>query len=299
MYDWVEEWEVLTMKPPPFDYHCPENLEAALALLSEHGDSAKILAGGQSLVPMLNLRVLHPDVLIDINGLPGLDYIRLDGGKLAIGALARHRAVHDSAEVREICPLMAAAYPHVSHGPIRNRGTLCGNLCHSDPASEMPAVALACDAEFLLQSTAGTRELDAEEFLVGALTTAARPDEMLVEVRLPPSPAGQGWSFQEVSARKGDFAYVAAGATLQLDGEVCGSVRLCFAGVGDGPHRARDAEEALLGAVPTDDAFAQAAEIAAEGIDPSEDYHADAAYRRDLVRSLTRRTLAEALSRCT
>ncbi len=286
------------MKPPPFDYHCPETLEDALALLAEHGEAAKVLAGGQSLVPMLNLRALHPEVLVDINRLPDLDYVRLENGHLRIGALARHKAVHDSAEVREACPLMAAAYPHVSHGPIRNRGTLCGNLCHADPASELPAVALMSDAEFVLQSAAGQRTVGAAEFFTGALSTVTQPDELLVEVRVKRSPAGQGWSFREVSARKGDFAYVAVGATVELDGDACGAVRLGCAGVGDGPHRARAAEDALEGAAPTEDAFRRAAEIAADGIDPGEDYHADADYRRDLVRSLTRRTLAEALSRC-
>ena len=140
------------MKPPPFDYRCPESLDEALALLAEHGEEAKVLAGGQSLVPMLNLRALHPALLIDINRLPGLDHVRIEDGELRIGALARHRAVLDSAAVREASPLMAAAYPYVSHGPIRNRGTLCGNLCHNDPASEMPAVALSCDAAMVLRS---------------------------------------------------------------------------------------------------------------------------------------------------
>ena len=286
------------MKPPPFDYHCPETLDDALALLAEHGEAAKVLAGGQSLVPMLNLRLLHPEVLVDINRLPGLGHVHTEDGQLRIGALARHKAVHDSAEVREACPLMAAAYAHVAHGPIRNRGTLCGNLCHADPASEMPAVALVCDAEFVLRSAAGARTVGAAAFFTGALSTAIRPDELLVEIRVMQSPARQGWSFQEVSARKGDFAYVAVGATVELDGGACRAVRLGCAGVGDGPHRARAAEDALEGAAPTEDALRRAAEIAAQGIDPGEDYHADADYRRDLVRSLTRRTLAEALSRC-
>ncbi len=286
------------MKPPPFDYHRPESLPDALALLAEHGEEAKVLAGGQSLVPMLNLRALHPRHLIDVNGLPGLNYITLEGGQLRIGALARHKAVLGAAAVREACPLMAEAYPYVSHGPIRNRGTLCGNLCHADPASEMPAVMLASGGELVLQSASGERTVSAEDFFVGALTTAARDDEFLVEARIPSADAGRGWSFQEVSGRKGDFAYVAVGATLGLDGGVCRDVRICIAGAGDGPLRARAAEEALEGAAPGEDVFRAAAESAAEGTDPGEDYHADADYRRDLVRSLTRRTLAEALSRC-
>lgn len=286
------------MKPPPFDYHRPETLQETLALLSEHGDEAKVLAGGQSLVPMLNLRVLHPGLLVDINRLPDLDHVRLEDGQLRIGALARHKAVHESPAVREACPLMAAAYAHVAHGPIRNRGTLCGNLCHADPASEMPAVMLMCDAEFVLRSVAGERVVGASDFFAGALSTDARPDELLVELRVPRAAAGQGWAFQEVSARKGDFAYVAVGATVERDGDACGAVRLGCAGVGDGPHRARRAEDSLRGAALTDEAFRRAAGIAADDVDPGEDYHADADYRRDLVRGLARRALAEAFSRC-
>ena len=286
------------MKPPPFDYRCPETLEEALALLAEHGEEAKVLAGGQSLVPMLNLRALHPAILIDINRLPGLDYVRVKDGALEIGALARHKAVLAAAAVREASPLMAAAYPHVSHGPIRNRGTLCGNLCHNDPASEMPAVALASDAAMVLHSSAGTRTVGAEDFFTGALSTAARADELLVEVRIPCAAAGQGAGFHEVSPRKGDFAYVAVAALIALKGGACASARIVCAGVGDGPHRARAAEDALTGATPADDAFRRAAEAVAEDIDPAEDFHADADYRRDLVRSLTRRALADAASRC-
>ena len=286
------------MKPPPFDYRCPESLDEALALLAEHGEEAKVLAGGQSLVPMLNLRALHPALLIDINRLPGLDHVRIEDGELRIGALARHRAVLESAAVREASPLMAAAYPYVSHGPIRNRGTLCGNLCHNDPASEMPAVALSCDAAMVLRSASGTRTVGAEDFFTGVLSTAAKADELLVEVRVPQAPAGQGAAFHEVSPRKGDFAYVAVGATLALDGGACSAVRIVCAGVGDGPYRARAAEDGLSGAAPGDDAFRRAAAAAADGIDPAEDFHADADYRRDLVRSLTRRALADAASRC-
>jgi len=285
------------MKPPPFDYCCPETLDEALALLAEHGEDAKVIAGGQSLVPMLNLRALHPGVLIDINRLPGLDYISLEDGQLRIGALARHKAVLESATVGQASPLMAAAYPYVSHGPIRNRGTLCGNLCHNDPASEMPAVAVACGAEMVLQSTSGSRTVGAEDFFTGTLETAAEANELLVEVRVPQAPAGQGAGFHEVSARKGDFAYVAVGATLQVADGACTGARIACAGVGDGPHRARAAEDALEGAAPGDDAFRAAAAAAADGIDPGEDFHADADYRRDLVRSLTRRALADAASR--
>ena len=278
------------MKPPPFDYCCPETLEEALALLAEHGEAAKVIAGGQSLMPMLNLRALHPEVLIDINRLPDLDYVRLDDGELRIGALARHKAVLESAAVCEASPLMAAAYPYVSHGPIRNRGTLCGNLCHNDPASEMPAVALASNAEMVLRSTGGTRTVRAAEFFTGALSTATRSDELLVEVRV--LQAGRpGAAFHEVSPHKGDFAYVAVGARTAL-------TRYALFVPAWATGHTHNVEQGLRGAAPGDDAFRRAAEVVADGIDPSEDFHADADYRRDLVRSLTRRALADAASRC-
>jgi len=247
---------------------------------------------------MLNLRALHPGVLIDINRISGLDYVTLENGQLRVGALARHKAVLESAAVQDASPLMALAYPYVSHGPIRNRGTLCGNLCHNDPASEMPAAALASGAEMVLQSAGGTRTVAAADFFTGTLSTAAEDNEILVEVRVPRAPAGQGAGFHEVSPRKGDFAYVAVGATLQVADGACTGARIVCAGVGDGPHRARAAEDALAGAAPGDDAFRQAAAAAADSIDPNEDFHADADYRRDLVRSLTRRALADAASRC-
>ncbi len=286
------------MKPPPFDYHDPNTLDDALALLAQHGDDCKVIAGGQSLVPMMNLRVVRPDVLVDINGLPDLDYIRVDGGQVRIGALTRHATLMESNEIAEACPLMAEAYQLVAHGPIRNRGTLAGNLCHADPASEMPAVALATEAEITLRSTRGERTVAAADFFTGALETVVAADELVVEVCVPVAPAGQGWSFQEVSGRKGDFAYVAVGATLLVEGGACQDARIVCAGVGDHAFRAREAEAALTGQAPDDAQFVAAAEIASNAVEPNVDYHADAAYRRDLVKALTRRVLAQAASRC-
>ncbi len=286
------------MKPPPFDYVAPATLDAALAALAAHGADGKVLAGGQSLVPMLNLRLLHPDTLIDINGVPGLDRIEVADGQLCIGALARHRALHDSHVVAEACPLMAEAYQHVAHGPIRNRGTLGGNLSHADPASEMPAVALALDATLVVRSSRGSREIAAQEFFLGPLSTALADDELLVEVRMPVSPVAQGWSFQEVSQRKGDFAFVATGALLRVADGVCEAATLVFAGLSDRPRRAPKAEQLLIGEPPGEALFRRAGEAAADEIEPTSDQHADAAYRRDLARVLVRRTLTQAHARC-
>jgi aerobic carbon-monoxide dehydrogenase medium subunit len=183
------------MKPAPFDYARPQSVTDALALLSARASEAKILAGGQSLVPMMNFRMARPGLLIDINRLAELDYHRVEGSHLVVGALARHAALRSSTLVRTACPLMAEAYQHAAHGPIRNRGTLCGNLCHADPASEMPSVALATDAVLVLKSSSGERRIPAEEFFLGTYETAANSDELLVEVRIPVAPAQQGWAF--------------------------------------------------------------------------------------------------------
>lgn len=204
------------MKPAPFDYARPTSIGAALQLLSERSPAAKILAGGQSLVPMMNFRVVRPDRLIDINRISELDYLRVEGSDLVIGALCRHTTLKESDILKQACPMMRAAYEWVAHGPVRNRGTLCGNLCHADPASEMPAVVLAADAVMVLQSSKTKRTVPAGQFFIGQYETATADDEILVEVRIPVAPKSRGWGFHEVNVRKGDFAIVAAAATLQV-----------------------------------------------------------------------------------
>src|SRR5579871_2497170 len=199
------------MKPPPFDYHRPDSKAEALELLASLGDDAKVLAGGQSLIALLNLRLARPAHLIDINRLDGpLSGISASAsGELSFGALVRQRAAERSTAVRDGCPLMAEALPHIGHHQIRNRGTVCGNLAHADPASELPAIAVALDGEMLAESQArGTRTMKAEDFFRGYLTTALEPDELLTEFRLPAWPNGAGWSFMEVSRRHGDYALV-------------------------------------------------------------------------------------------
>lgn len=280
------------MKPPPFDYFRPATLDEALALLARHAGEARVIAGGQSLVAMMNLRFARPSVLIDINRLPGLDRHWRDGDTLRIGALVRHATLADSALVRECAPLMADAYPHVAHHTVRNRGTLAGNLCHADPASEMPAVLLALDGRLTLRSVRGERTVAAADFFVGPYTTAAAPDELLVEVALPVRRAGHG--FEEVSIRQGDFALTLVASTLQVDGGRIASAAVAVAGVAAHALRLPGVEQILVGQMPTDAVFEKAAAAAVAAIDPTSDQHADAAYRRDLIRTLTPRALRRA-----
>jgi CO/xanthine dehydrogenase FAD-binding subunit len=273
-------------------------LEDAVAALAEQGDEAKLLAGGQSLIAMMNLRLVKPQVLIDINRLTMLDYIRQENGTLAIGALTRQAAVEESALVAQQCPLLAEAIQYVAHKPIRNQGTVGGNLAHADPTSELPAVAIALDANMVARNRSGERTLSAADFFVGHLTTALAPDELLTEIQLPTWPTGQGWSFLEISPRKGDYALVGVAVTLQVQAGQCQAARLVYTGVGEHAHRIPAAEQALIGQPATETSFRAAADIASRSVDPSSDVHASAAYRRDLVNVLTRRALAQALARC-
>jgi aerobic carbon-monoxide dehydrogenase medium subunit len=285
------------MKPPPFEYLRPADLDGVLAALVGNDGETKILAGGQSLVPMMNLRVVAPKRLVDINRVYGLDRIAVEGDRLVIGALARHADVMASPVVRQYAPLVAAAYRHVAHRPIRNRGTIGGNLAHADPASELPAVMLALDAEMALRSRNGERRVPAERFFLGTFETAAGADELLTAIHIPLAAGGRRWGFEEVSQRQGDFALVAVAATFGLDGARCANPHLACAGVADRALRIGAAEAVLEGQSPDEAVFQQVAARAAAAVDPPEDVHADAAYRRDLVRALTRRALSAAARR--
>lgn len=286
------------MKPAAFEYLRPSNLGEALQALARHGGKAKILAGGQSLVPMMNLRLARPDFLIDINRLPGLDQIKIDGKELVIGALARHSALRDSPLVAQYCPLMGEAYRHVAHKPIRNRGTIGGNVSHADPASEMPAVLLAMEANLIAKSAQGERKIAAKDFFQGVLQTALKPAEILTEIRLPVAAAGQGYAFEEEATRKGDFAMAAVAATLTVGGGTCTQVALATAGMGDHVIRLSAAEGGLKGKPLNDAAMAQAGLAAKQDVNPDSSYHADAQFKRDLVEALTIRALQNALARC-
>ena len=284
------------MKPPPFDYVAPGSLEEALAVLAEHGDDGKVLAGGQSLIPLLNFRLAAPALLIDLGRVPGLGEVAAtaDGG-ISIGAMARQRRLETEAVIRDRAPLLALTAPFVAHPQIRNRGTVGGSLAHADPAGELPAVAVAVDARFTLASVRGSRVVPARDFFVALLTTALASDELLVRIDVPPPPPRTGWAFQELARRHGDYAQagVAARVTLAPDGS-CEDARLVFLSVGDVPIEARSAAEVLRGNALSEEAFRAAADRARGEIDPSSDIHASADYKRHVAGVLAMRALTEA-----
>ena len=286
------------MKPAPFEYFAPETLAEALDLLRQRAGDARVLAGGQSLVPLLNFRLVKPAALVDINGLSQLAYILRDDGSIAIGAGTRHRQVLASDEVSEMCPLLSEAVPFIGPPAIRNRGTVGGSIAHADPAAELPIVAAALDAEMVVSSSRGERSLKAEDFFVTFLTTGIEPDEILVEVRFPFQGPRTGWSFQEVSRRYGDFALVAVAATVTIDDrDRCQSVRVALGGVGGTPVRVRAVEQAIKGAEPTEAALAEAAQLVKGEIEPAADIHASAEYRSHVAEVLVRRALQSAAER--
>ncbi|HYF94376.1 MAG TPA: xanthine dehydrogenase family protein subunit M [Symbiobacteriaceae bacterium] len=288
------------MKPAPFQYYDPATLHEALDLLRQHGDEAKLLAGGQSLVPMLNMRLARPAILIDLNRVEGLAYVREEGGMLAVGAMTRHADIERSGLVARRQPLLAEAIRHVGHMQIRNRGTIGGSLVHADPSAELPAVMLALDAFFCLAAPGGgRREVAAADFFLMYFTTCLRPDEVLTEIRVPVLAPRTGWAFEELARRSGDFALAGVACTLTLDEnrDVIESVRLGLTGVGMTPVRAIAAEALLAGQLPLPEWFAAAGEAVAAGVQPDADIHASAEYRRELARVLTERALRRALAR--
>jgi len=287
------------MKPPSFDYVAATTVEEAVSLLAEHEFDAKVIAGGQSLMPLLNMRLARPGILIDVARIPGLDFVREADGGLVIGAMTRQRSVEFSELVQGSNPLLHAATMHVAHPQNRNQGTVGGSLAHADPAAEYPAVATALGARFKAVGPDGERTIDADEFFVTYLTTCLEPSELLTEVHLPSLPERTGWSIQELARRHGDFALAGVIATVTLDGSgQCSAARIVVFGVAEKAVRASEAEQMLVGQRPDEGLFEQVAEKAAAGLDdPQTDVHASADYRRDLARVLTRRALAEAAAR--
>ena len=285
------------MKPPLFEYHRAGSVDEVVALLGEYADEAKVLAGGQSLVPLLSLRLARPAHLLDINRVAALSSIE-NGNGLTVGAMVRHRAIERSDVVRTANPLLAHAVRFIGHSAIRNRGTVGGSIAHADPAAELPAILLALDGEVEARSTRGTRTIPAPAFFEGFLTTSLEPDELLTAVRVPALLAGTGWSFQEFSRRSGDFAIVGVAATVRLDsnGKVA-DARLAFSGVDQVPVRATTAESVLTGATPSDDLWKSAAHAAASPLEPASDIHGSAAYRKHLAAVLAERALREAHDR--
>jgi carbon-monoxide dehydrogenase medium subunit len=287
------------MKPPRFDYVAPQTVAEVVSLLQRHEGEAKVIAGGQSLMPLLNMRLARPSLLVDVNGLRDLDYIREEGGAIAIGAMTRKRAVERSELVRRRQPLLHAATCLVAHPQIRNRGTVGGSLAQADPAAEYPAVAVALDAELLAVGPGGERTVKAADFFLSYLTTALEPAELLLEARFPVLPERTGWSVLEVARRHGDFALTGVAVTMTLGGGGRSTAaRIVLFGVGPTPLRARQAEEAVVGGTPGEAVFAEAARRADQAIlEPLSDVHATAEYRRHLARVLVRRGLAEAAAR--
>jgi aerobic carbon-monoxide dehydrogenase medium subunit len=286
------------MKPAAFEYVRPNSLREALDALAQHGGAAKILAGGQSLVPMMNLRVVKPEVLIDINRIPQLDHIRYENGALAIGALARHSAILASPLVAKHCPLMAEAYRHVAHLPIRNRGTLAGNISHGDPASEMPAVLAVCDAKIVAANASGARMIAASDFFIGPLETALGIGEMVTEIRVASAAEAQGWAWEEAANRKGDFAMAGVAVTLNIANDRCTHAAIAVAGMEKPGVRLRATEQQLIGGPINDERIGAAARQAAAEVNPTDSYHADPEYKRELVAALVERALTAARDRC-
>jgi carbon-monoxide dehydrogenase medium subunit len=285
------------MKASPFEYVRVSSVDEAVAQLAELGDEAKVLAGGQSLVPLLNLRLANPAYLVDINPIGELNFIT-NGAGVRVGAVARHRDVERSEVVARANPLLAAAITRVGHAAIRNRGTIGGSVAHADPAAELPTILVALDGEIEARSSRGTRIIAAADFFESFLTTALQPDELLTEVRFPSLPAGSGWSIQEFSRRSGDFGVVTVAVTLAAgtNGNI-GEARVAFGGMAGTAVRALSAEAALAGQTPSAELWKAAGQEAAAGLDPPGDLHSTPEHRRHLAAVLTERALVEAYGR--
>lgn len=282
------------MKPPQFEYRDPQSLDEALALLGEAGEDGKVLAGGQSLVPLLNFRLAHPGMLIDINRLPGLNRIEPDRERVAIGALVRHRELEQPALPEPLGTLFAETARYVGHLPIRVRGTFGGSLAHADPAAEWCVLARLLDADVVARSADRERVIPAAELFETVFTTSLSPEELITEVRFPLLGPSVRTGFLEFSRRAGDFAIVATATTLRMEDGRIREARIALGGVSDVPLRAEQAEQVLVGEEPDQTVFQAAAEAAGEEVDPIGDIHGSADYRRDLVRVLVRRVLERA-----
>jgi carbon-monoxide dehydrogenase medium subunit len=283
------------MKSPAFDYASPTTLAEAISLLASREGEAKALAGGQSLVPMLAFRLAAPALLVDLNRLIELRYIGIGNDGVRLGAMVRWRQIEDDARLARAHPLLVAAVKHVAHYQIRNRGTVGGSLAHADPAAELPGIAVTCEAEITAVSAAGRRVIRASDFFLGPLTTALTPEEIIVEVHLPPWPTRRRWGFEEFARRRGDFAMAAAALyyDAQPDG-TASNAHVGVIGVGDRPRRLAEVEAMLNGSVIDADTIAAAERAAVAAVKPSDDIHASAAYRRALIGTMVERALKRA-----
>lgn len=286
------------MKPANFTYLDPSNLKETVALLKDYGEEGKILAGGQSLIPLMNFRLAKPQTLIDINKIKELNYIREENGYIAIGALVRERAIELSPLIKEKCPLLQEAASLIGYPAIRNRGTIGGNMSHADPVSEFPAVAMALEAEFKITGNSGEKTVKAGEFFLSYLTTSIEVSEILTEVRIPVFKPRTGSSFIEIVRRQGDHALVGVCVALTLDeSKKCKDARIVFAGEGATPMRDLAAENVLRGYEINESKMREAARLAGENVEPEGDIHASAEYKRDMARVLTIRAIKTALER--
>ena len=286
------------MKPAQFEYFNPKTVDEAVKLIDQYAeDDGKILAGGQSLVPLMNFRLARPKWLIDINGIEALDYIKEDGDWLAIGAITRERDVERSAVMKDHCPLLQDVTRWIGHVTIRNRGTVGGSIAHNDPTAEYPLAAVLLDAKIKAKGPNGERTIPAGDFFQMYLTTSLEPNEIVTEVRFPKMAPGTGWAFQEFARRHGDFAIVESGVVVSLDNGTVKDARIAIGGAGPVAFRATDGEEALKGQKLTDEVIEQAAEKAAAMTEPESDIHGSAEYRTHLAKVMTRRALKEAQGR--
>jgi CO/xanthine dehydrogenase FAD-binding subunit len=284
------------MKPAKFAYYDPATIDEALGLMAQFGDQARPLAGGQSLVPLMNFRLIRPAHLIDLNSVAGLSYLKIDDGALCIGAITRQRELERSTTVAQRWPLLREATSYIGHIQIRNRGTIGGSLAHAFPSAELPVAMVTLGASFTLRSKAHQRTARAEDFFLSTMTTALQPEELLTEINVPAPPVNAGWSYQEVSRRHGDFALAGAASLVALDANgAIQHARLTL--TGPTPIRAHQAEALLLGQRPTDALFLDAAQRATEDLEQDSDIHASAEYRRDACAALARRALTRAASR--
>jgi len=289
------------VKAPWFEYQAPRTLEEGLETLRDAGEDGRVLSGGQSLMPMLNMRIAAPTHLVDINRIDALNHLTVESDTLRLGALVRHADVLRSKSIREGWSLLAEATTQIAHIAIRNRGTVCGSISHNDPAAEHPGVLAAYDGTVVIASTEGTREVSAEEFSDGMMSTILEPGEMVIEVRYPRPAPGAGQAFVEYARRLGDFAIAGVAAILEVRNGTCERARLTIVGMGDGPFRATGAENILTGetldASTSAELFAAASAKVMDEVDPAEDVHASSGYRRHLAGVLTKRALITAFAR--
>jgi len=287
------------MKPAPFEYYAPDSLEQVLNLKSQHGDEAKILAGGQSLVPAMNFRIVQPSMLIDLNRVSEVSFVREEGRTIRIGAMARERHLEFDLSIAKHTPLLHEAAPNIAHPQIRNRGTIGGSIVNADPAAELPVLMLALNARLKAKNISGERWLDAKDFFIGMFTTALEPDEILAEIELPFMPARTGWSFMEVAPRAGDYALMGVAALVTLDENgKCQTAKLVYLNAGDGPVDAKEAAQLLVGEKLDDKVIKSAASMASDKeITPYGNVHTSPEFQTHLANVLTQKALKLALQR--